>query len=93
VNRRGFLKRLGAAAAGIALSGHLSGLLPPPPALRVPKQFTHVAEGISVRFIRQWDAASGHVARLDILYGVNVIRPEFAVRVVSQPRWWERWLR
>lgn len=33
MNRRGFLKRLGAAVAGYALSGQLAGLIPKPPAV------------------------------------------------------------
>lgn len=65
MNRRSFFRRLGAAVAGYALSGQLSGLLPPPPQVVAPEVVADKSLGISIRFIQQWD----------------IVRPEWAERV------------
>jgi hypothetical protein len=42
--------------------------------------------GLSVRFIRQYDGVNDRmINRLDILFGVASLYPEFACRVVGQP--------
>jgi hypothetical protein len=75
VNRRGFLKRLGAAVAGYALAGELSGLLPKPPVVPIPEDL-----GISMRFVRSFDGDKC-VNRFDVLYGWAVLNPDASVRI------------
>ena len=41
-------------------------------------------EGISMRFIRQYDAVNDDwINRLDVLYGFKTIRPQLAVRITK----------
>ena len=91
ISRRGFLARL-VAAPLIALTV----LRPPVRAHWLDDLSAVPAEtGISIRFIRSYDiAASSMVNRLDVLYGVAALTPEFALRVSEYP-WWDirRWLR
>lgn len=77
VNRRGFLRRLGLAVAGYALSRQLGGLLPAPPHLITVDDPN---AGISVRFVRQFDGDQ-QVCRFDVLYGFGVVRRDFPIRV------------
>lgn len=77
MNRRGFLSTIAAAAVAPLLPS-----IPAPPLMK---------EGISLRFIRGYDAASGVVlSRMDVLYGFGSFYPEYACRVVDGPREWIR---
>jgi hypothetical protein len=68
MNRRTFLRALVAVPAAVAGLQ----LAPPPVTTAVDEQL-----GISIRFIRQWDATS----RLDVFYGWPALQPELAWRV------------
>lgn len=85
MNRRSFLQRIGAAAVALTLARHLPGIAP------APLRFAPEAVPISVRHITRWDeATASEIHRIDIVWGVSTLRPEFAVRVVSQPTLLER---
>ena len=75
MNRRSFLRRLGAVAVALTLARHLPGIAPEPLALPMPQD-----DGISIRFIREFDV-TGPVHRFDILYGFGTVQPNLAVRV------------
>lgn len=80
LTRRGFFGRLAGAFAAALASPALLELLPAPAA---PPLAVHPdAFGISMRFIRNWDAAPGDVTRFDVLFGV-ACRPEFACRIAN----------
>lgn len=91
MNRRGFLARL-IAAPVVALAVLRAPIkpvewLPAPPVVAEPL-------GISIRFIQSFDMqAAQRVNRLDVVYGVGDLTPEFAVRSIAYP-WWSprRWM-
>jgi hypothetical protein len=43
--------------------------------------------GISIRFLRQYQVTDVVSSRLDVLYGVGIVRPEMAVRIASDDGW------
>jgi hypothetical protein len=90
ISRRGFLTRL-IAAPVIALT-----------ILRAPIRAHWLDDliaspsetGISMRFIQSFDVTTASaVNRLDVLYGVATLQPNFIIRVTEYP-WWDirRWL-
>ena len=70
MNRRRFLRSVALGASAV-VAAPLLPFVPPPPANL----------GISIRFIRQFEIQPDTVPRLDILYGMSVLNPEFACRV------------
>lgn len=84
MGRRGFLKFIGVGVLGLTLA------LKRPDA---PIDFAPPRDdnGMSVRFIRNWDAVKTQdITRFDVLYGYANVRPEFAVRLTHVPTLWER---
>jgi hypothetical protein len=71
LTRREFFKRTAAAGAAVALAP-LMPLCPAPKPLAV-----------SMRFVRSFDVTTRLPARMDVLYGVAAIRPNYDVRVLN----------
>lgn len=75
--RRGFLRRLGAAALGLALSRTLPGIVPTPPVVTEPRlyiradAFKQIGELLSMRY-----EAGSHPPRFDVLYGWGVLKDQ-----------------
>lgn len=86
MNRRKFLATLFGAGAAIAAGPTLLALVPTPAPPPLPPPLPPVAVcrelGISVRFIRSFDAVRGRVDRFDVLYGMPAT-PQFACRVMA----------
>ena len=78
MNRRSFLRRLGAAVVALTLARHLPGIAPEPVGLPVPA-IEDKNLGISMRYVKEWDIETP--ARFDVMYGWSAIRPDLAVRV------------
>ena len=82
MNRRNFLRRIGAVAVAFTLARHLLGIAPEPVGLPVPAADEIVVldreRGISMRFIKHWDIETP--CRFDVIYGWAAI-PDLAVRV------------
>lgn len=73
MNRRTFLRRLGAASVGVA-SAPLLALLPAPKPLQTP----------SIRYIQNYDVPTDtFVSRIDVLYGYGSLRPSLACKVLA----------
>lgn len=89
MNRRAFLQLLttGAIGAGLAESIDLERLLwTPKPIITVPAM--PKAMGMSVRFVREWDALlSKHVNRFGVVYGFGVIQEPIAPPIWMPPDW------
>lgn len=97
MNRRGFLKLLTAGAAGLLVGedleralwtpGATTHVLPPASGWRPGPPFNLFnppvdVEGISMRLIRTYDVRTDQlVARMDILCGFAMVRPELALRI------------
>lgn len=96
MKRRAFLSLLATAAVGLAIDPDLANWKPKtyilPPAegwkqiheaqLEYNRLQSLHADGISIRFVRQYEVDSKEFpARFDILYGVQVLRPELACRI------------
>jgi hypothetical protein len=75
MNRRRFLRLLGAGAAGLAVAPLLPLVAPERPKLTVNKL-------PSIRYIQSYDARTDSwVNRMDVLYGFAELRPSLACRV------------
>lgn len=73
MNRRTFLRRLGAASVGVA-AAPLLALLPAPKPLQAP----------SIRYVQNYDVRTDtFVARMDVLYSYGSLRPSLACRVLA----------
>lgn len=81
ITRRGFLARVGA----VFVAGRSGLSRPVVPALAFhPQAFEMAGEGLSMRFVRQYDISTDRMPmRLDVLYGVGIMRPEFACRILD----------
>lgn len=86
VNRRFFLRRIGAAAIALTLARHLPGIAPKAFTLAPPAEI-----GLAVRFVRQFDDVQS-VSRFDVFFGMHEIKPEWAMRVDDQSTWWARFM-
>lgn len=73
MNRRGFLRSVALGASAVAAAPLLNLIPPPAPPL----------VGISMRFIREFEIQSEPISRLDILYGMSVMRPDLGCRVFA----------
>ena len=96
MNRRSFLRRLGAAAVALTLARHLPGIAAQPPALVVDgmsledfqKRYLDPAvdeiisrvDGIAIRYVRKFDIDTARSVHRFDDF-MAVIKPEFAVRV------------
>jgi hypothetical protein len=76
VNRRRFLALLGTGAAGLALAPML------PIAGPTPAQAAAIGAGpgIAIRYIQAWELEQIST-RLDVLYGMSVVRRDLACRI------------
>lgn len=85
VNRRSFLRRIGAAAIAFTLARHLPGIAPQAPVIEPPElsiedfqeMYLNPAVDSLVRSI-DWQ-----INRLDVYYGSQTLTQDFAVRVQS----------
>lgn len=78
MNRRGFLRSLGAAAVGLTLARCLPGIVPKPPALAFhPDAFSMAMgdPGIGERILTRYTNDAG-VARVDVLLGWSTLKSE-----------------
>jgi hypothetical protein len=75
MNRRGFLRLLGAGAAGLAIAPFVPAPAPERPKLTINKI-------PSIRYIQNYDAhTDAMVSRMDVLYGFAALSPAYACRV------------
>lgn len=73
MNRRSFLRRLGAVVVGLTLARELPGIAPAPPKVAFdPKAFMAAFHG---------DIPP---TRFDVIYGWGAIRPDLAARVIGE---------
>jgi hypothetical protein len=84
VNRRRFLSLFATGTAAMALDPELALWKPSaktiflPPAKACGYTLAAPPEGLSIRMVRQFDAASEFPVRMDVLYGWATLRPELA---------------
>lgn len=72
--RRGFLSIWAGAPLLVGIHGEALGFvsqLPPTPS-------PALSEGLSLRFVRQWNPQDNFVTRLDVLFGFGNVTPEYA---------------
>jgi len=78
ISRRGFLRRFvtgAVAAAALAVSKELPGLLPKP----------QTPESVSISFVRHFnDDTAEWVSRFDVIFAMAVVRPEWALTVQAE---------
>lgn len=103
MKRRDFLARLLAGATGAALAatvdldkllwvpGARTIFLPSVQPALLGVDWAQGQDGISIRFVRQFDVASELVERLDVLYGMGTIRPELGCRIFEAPLSTDGW--
>lgn len=91
MTRRNFLRAVGVAAAALVADPELALwkpgaktiVLPPATGWKLPA-VSDKQIGISLRYIREYDIAADRFSvKLDVLYGMAVLRPDLAMKLIA----------